>query len=106
MLTIDTSEQTCTYSIFHNKLVCKLLVAACLTDKVWLHGQVAPTKSHKEQARDEVEANKKKGRPKKIIDKQEAEVEKARRGRPPKASLALQYDDEKRKAKKKKTKKH
>ena len=29
-----------------------------------------------------------------------------RRGRPPKASLALQYDDEKRKAKKKRTKKH
>ena len=61
---------------------------------------------HKEQPRDEVEANKKRGRPKKIIDNQEAEVEKARRGRPPKASLALQYDDEKRKAKKKRTKKH
>ena len=38
MLTIDTSEQTCTCSIFHNKLVCKHLVAACLTDKVWLPG--------------------------------------------------------------------
>ena len=64
-----------------------------------------PKKSHKEQPRDEVEANKKIGRPKKIIDNQEAEVEKARRGRPSKASLALQYDDEKRKAKKKTKKK-
>ena len=38
MLTINTNLQRCTCSIYHNKLVCKHLVAACMKDAVWLSG--------------------------------------------------------------------
>ena len=49
---IDSSERTCSCAVFHQKLVCKHLVAACLLDHVRLKGlEVFPGKLKKVRQR-------------------------------------------------------